>query len=76
MLFCHLLIFFQNKPFQNILSETLSERQTDWIQIRTDLSGSKLFAKGYQQTTNVGASKERIKVVSFYYSVTGARFLC
>ena len=34
---CLLLTFFQNLPFQNILSGTLSECQTVWIQIRTGI---------------------------------------
>ena len=29
--------FFQNQLFQTILSETLSDGQTDWIQIRPDI---------------------------------------
>ena len=35
-------VFFQNQPFQKILSGKLSECQTVWIQIRTDII---LFAK-------------------------------
>ena len=44
--------FFSKLTFQKILSGTLSESQTVWIQIRTDIlslglscSGLKLFAK-------------------------------
>ena len=62
---CHLLIFFQNKHFQKILSGTLSESQTVWIQIRTDallvLMWVQIVCKCYQQTTKVTASKERVK---------------
>ena len=56
--------FFQNYLFQNILSETLSECQTVWIQIRTDLSVLIWFqtvCKGYQFDTKIAASQERVK---------------
>ena len=58
MLFCRLLIFFQNQLFLKILSGILTESQTVWIQIRLHiLSGLVLVqtvCKGYQQTTLVG----------------------
>ena len=53
--------FFQNYFFQKILSGTLSEWQTVWIQIRTDILSVLIWVqtvcKGYQQTTLVAASK-------------------
>ena len=62
-----LLTFFQNQIFQNILSGTLSECQTVWIQIRTNimlvLIWVQTVCKGYQQTTKSSCynSKESIK---------------
>ena len=57
--------FFQNEPFRKILSGTLSECETVWIQIRTDILSVLMWVqtvcKGYQQTTKVAASKERVK---------------
>ena len=45
---------------QKILSGTISECQTVWTQIRTDiLIWLQIVCKGYQQTTKVAASKER-----------------
>ena len=62
--FCHLWIFFLNKLFQKCLSGIPSECQTLWIQIRPDvLSGLILVqtvCKGYQQTTKVANSGERV----------------
>ena len=57
--YCHLLTAFKKSFFPKILSGTLSECQTVWIQIRTDIcqswSGSKLFAKviGRWQRVNI-----------------------
>ena len=55
--------FFQNQLFQKILSGTLSECQTVWIQIRTDIVSVLIWVqtvcKSYQQTTLV--SKELIQ---------------
>ena len=49
--------FFQNIFFQKILSGTLSECQTVWIQIRTDILSVLIWVqavcKGYQKTTKV-----------------------
>ena len=60
--------FFQNLLFQKILSGTLSECQMVWIQIRTYmllvLILVKTVCKGYQQTTKVAASQERVKQAS------------
>ena len=57
--------FFQNQLFQKILSGTLSECQTVWIQIRTDillvLIWVQTVCKCNQQTTKVAASMERVK---------------
>ena len=50
-----------------MLSGTLSECQMVWIQIRTNtllvLIWPQTVCKGYQQTTKVAASKERVKQV-------------
>ena len=52
--------FLQNKLFQKILSGTLTECQTVWIQT-TDttsvLTWAQTVCKGYQQTTEVTTSK-------------------
>ena len=52
---CPLLTFFQNKLFQKILSGTLSECQTVWIQINTNILSVLIWVqtvcKCYQQTT-------------------------
>ena len=51
--------FFQNLLFQKILSGTLWEYQTIWIQIRADillvLIWVKTVCKGYQQMTKIAA---------------------
>ena len=65
--FCgRLLVFFQNKLFQKILSGTLSECQTVRIQIGTDAMSVLIWVqtacKIYQQTTKIAASKERVSV--------------
>ena len=57
--------FFQNQILQKKKkSGTLSECQTVWIQIKTDilsvLLGVQTVCKGYQKTTKVAASKERV----------------
>ena len=58
--------FFQNLFFQKILTGTLSECQTVWIHIRTDflsvLTCVQTVCKGYQQTTKVDTSKERVRL--------------
>ena len=58
MLFCHLLIFFHYQLFEKIISGILSECQTDWIQIRPDISSGLIWVqsvcKGYEQMTLVG----------------------
>ena len=52
---------FQNKSFQKILSEALSECQTVRAQIRTDVLSVLIWAqtscKCYRQTTTVAANK-------------------
>ena len=67
--------FFQNKLFQNILSGTLSECQIVWIQIRTDrmsvLIWVQTVCKGYQQTIEVAASKERVCICVKHQYHTG-----
>ena len=61
--FCCRLLVFSKLSFQKILSGTLSECQTVWIQIRNDillvLIWVQTVCKGYQQMTKVTASKER-----------------
>ena len=69
--------FFQNRRFQKILSGTLSECQTVWIQIRTDILSVLIWfqtvCKAYQQTTKVTTSEEIVKyffiqkMLSAYY---------
>ena len=55
---------FQNLVFQKVLSGTLSECKTVWIQIRTDVMSVlfwvQMVCKGYKQTTKVAASKGRV----------------
>ena len=57
MLFCRLLIFFQNLLFEKILSGIPSECQTVWTLIRPDDSSGLIWVQtvcqGYQQTTLV-----------------------
>ena len=59
---------FQNLPFPKILSGALSECQTVWIQIRTNilwvLIWVRTVCKGYYQTTKVTDSKERVEKIS------------
>ena len=56
--------FFQNELYQKIISRTLSECQMVWIQTRTDFLSVLIWVqtvcKGYQQTTIVASSKERV----------------
>ena len=69
---CSLLTFFQNQLFQNILSGTLSECQTVWIQIRTDILSVLIWVwtvcKCYQQMTKVATSKE----IVFWFGLCAA----
>ena len=62
--------FFQNQLFLKILSGT-SECQTVWIQIRTDILSVLLWVqtvcKGYQQTTKVTTSMERVLLPYMYF---------
>ena len=55
--------FFGINFLKKETSGTLSERQTAWIQIRTDillpLIWDQTVCKGYQQITKVAASKEK-----------------
>ena len=57
-------IFFLNKLFQTNLSGIPSECQTVWIKIRPDilpgLTWVQTVCKGYQQTTKVATSRERV----------------
>ena len=65
--------FFQNKLSQKIISGTLSECQTVWIQIRTVVLSVLIWVqtvcKGYQQTTKVAASKESVNLKSATYNL-------
>ena len=58
--------FFSKLKFKKILSETLSECQTFWIQIRTDILSvlilDQTVCMSCQQRTNVAAIKERERV--------------
>ena len=62
---CPLLTFFKSFFFQKILSGTLSECQTVWIQIRSDILSVLIWIQtvcnGYQQMTKVAPSKESVK---------------
>ena len=53
--------------------------QTVWIQIRTDILSVLIWVqtvcKGYQQTTKVASSKERVKVLDLYRANVLFRFL-
>ena len=68
--------FFQNHLFQKIISGTLPECQMVWIQIRTDTMSVLIWlqtvCKGYQQTTKVTTSKERVNqpITTWWYSKT------
>ena len=61
---CRLLTFFNINIFKKFSSRTLSECQTVWIQIRTDILSVLIWiqnvSKGYQQTTIVTTSKKRV----------------
>ena len=66
--------FFQHSIFPKIISGTLSECQTVWIQIRTDATSVLIWiqtvCKCYQQTTKVAASKERVNIIHYTQSLT------
>ena len=55
MLFCCLLIFWQNQLFRKFLTGMPSDCQTVWIQIRPDILSGLIWvqtvSKGYQQAT-------------------------
>ena len=63
MLFCRLLIFFQNQLFRKIISGVLPECQKDWTQIRPYITSGLIWVqtvcKGYQQTTLGGKDLPR-----------------
>ena len=75
MLFCRLLIFFQNPFFRKILSGIPSECQTDWIQMRPDILSGLIWVqsvcKGYEQKTPVVTSlfMERCQILCSYVSL-------
>ena len=63
--------FFQNKPFQKILSGIPSDCQTLWIQIRLDRMSSLIWVqtvcKGYQQMAKKCIrSRERLRTLKNY----------
>ena len=62
--------FFQNKLFQKILSGTLSESQTGWIQIRpyilSDLIWVQTVCKDCQQMTKYTAAGTSHEVITRY----------
>ena len=70
---CRLLAFFKISFFKK-KSGTLSECQTIWTQIRTDIMSVLIWVqticKGYQRTTKVVASKERAQQLDKNYSVS------
>ena len=75
--FCCLLTFFFKinffkKYFRNTI--TLSECQTVWIQIKTNILSVMIWVqtvcKGYQQRTKVAASKKRVKQFSLLAAKT------
>ena len=65
--------FLQNQVFTNKPPGPLSECQTVWIQIKTDIlwssSGFKLFAKDYWQTTQFPAGMQRVTTGIIYYLI-------
>ena len=65
MLFCRLLILFQNQLFRTILSRISSECLTVWIRIRPDILSGLIWVqtvcKDYQHTTLVD-KKLKVKV--------------
>ena len=64
LLFCRLLTFFQNLPFQKILSGTVPVCQTVWIPIRPDVLSGLIWVysvcKNQQQTTKFAAGRQRV----------------
>ena len=58
---CLLLTFFQTQLFQNNLSETMSNCQTVWTEIRTDVLSAlkwvQTVVKGYQQISHCWQGK-------------------
>ena len=70
MLFCRLLIFFQNQLFRKILSGIPLACQTVWIQIRPDILFGLIWVqtvcKSYQQTTLIGKEfRHHLQIISF-----------
>ena len=70
--YCCLLIFFSKFTFsKKKIPGALSECQTVWIQIRTNILSVLIWVqtvcKGYQQTTKLTASKEGVKGVIKYF---------
>ena len=65
MLFLVSAYLFQNKLFPKILTGSLPECQTAWVQIMADILSVLIWVltvcKGYQQTTKIITSMERFK---------------
>ena len=61
--------FFQINFSKKFFQEALTECQTVWIQIRTNILSVLIWVqtvcKGYQQTTKVDASEERVKNLKY-----------
>ena len=78
MLFCGMLIFFQNQLFLKILSGISLECQTDWIQIRPDVVSGLIWVqsvcKGSQQTTLVRMELMLGLIMYVYVVYTGSCF--
>ena len=69
MLFCFVRIFFKINFFEKIISGIPSEYQTDWIQIRPDISSGLIWiqsvCKDYEQKTPVD---KKLMVFNYQYA--------
>ena len=72
----YVVFLFIKTNFQKIISGTLSECQTDWIQVRTDILSVLIWdqtvCKGYQQT-RVAAGRQRVKFAYIFVPSSGTR---
>ena len=77
--FCCVLFFcfFQKLTFRKIISGILSECQTVWIHVRTNilslLTWVQTVHKDYKQLTKVAASKERAKIDIIFLKIESAK---
>ena len=66
---------FSKLTFKKVLSGTLSECQTAWIQIRANILSVLIWVetvcKGYQQTAKVASSKERVNSIKLLITQNG-----